>query len=93
MPLYDDPKGDSDGGYAVSNYRKVNEKLGNIDDLKVLAIALDKASISLVLDFVFNHTSDEHTWPMAAKSGEVISLGMNKPQNGCGPLLTVFSGI
>lgn len=69
MPLYDVPKGDSDGGYAVSDYRKVNEKLGSIDDLKTLAKALEKAGISLVLDFVFNHTSDEHRWAMAAKEG------------------------
>jgi amylosucrase len=69
MPLYDVPKGDSDGGYAVSDYRKVNEQLGSIDDLKTLAKALEKAGISLVLDFVFNHTSDEHRWAMAAKEG------------------------
>ncbi|MGO4891050.1 alpha-amylase family protein [Flavobacterium sp. W21_SRS_FM6] len=70
MPLYDSPKGDSDGGYAVSDYRKVNEKLGDIDDLKTLAKALEKSGISLVLDFVFNHTSDEHRWAMAAKEGD-----------------------
>jgi amylosucrase len=70
MPLYDSPKGDSDGGYAVSDYRKVNEELGNIDDLQSLAKALSKAGISLVLDFVFNHTSDEHQWAQAAKAGE-----------------------
>jgi amylosucrase len=69
MPLYDAPKGDSDGGYAVTDYRKVNEQLGSIDDLKTLAKALEKNGISLVLDFVFNHTSDEHRWAMAAKNG------------------------
>lgn len=70
MPLYDSPKGDSDGGYAVSDYRKVNEQLGSVDELKELAKALEKAGISLVLDFVFNHTSDEHQWAMAAKAGD-----------------------
>lgn len=70
MPLYDAPKGDSDGGYAVSDYRKVNEELGTTDDLVALAKALNDANISLVLDFVFNHTSDEHQWAEAAKSGE-----------------------
>lgn len=69
MPLYDAPKGDSDGGYAVSDYRKVNAQLGSINDLKALAKALEKNGISLVLDFVFNHTSDEHRWAMAAKEG------------------------
>jgi amylosucrase len=70
MPLYDSPKGDSDGGYAVSDYRKVNEQLGSIEDLQNLSKALSKAGISLVLDFVFNHTSDEHQWALAAKAGE-----------------------
>ncbi|GAA0853116.1 alpha-amylase family glycosyl hydrolase [Aliiglaciecola litoralis] len=70
MPLYDAPKGDSDGGYAVSDYRKVNQQLGDMDDLKRLAAALAKKDISLVLDFVFNHTSDEHRWAMAAKQGD-----------------------
>ena len=70
MPLYDSPKGDSDGGYAVSDYRKVNEKLGSMQDLRNLAGALSDADISLVLDFVFNHTSDEHQWAQAAQRGQ-----------------------
>lgn len=70
MPLYKSPEGDSDGGYAVSDYRKVNPSLGDIADLKALADALAKAGISLVLDFVFNHTSDEHQWAENAKAGD-----------------------
>ncbi|WP_338290858.1 alpha-amylase family protein [Planctobacterium marinum] len=70
MPLYSSPEGDSDGGYAVSDYRKVDPKLGSTKDLKALAQELDKAGISLVLDFVFNHTSDEHEWAKLAKSGD-----------------------
>ncbi|TRY29877.1 alpha-amylase family protein [Aliiglaciecola sp. M165] len=69
MPLYDSPKGDSDGGYAVSDYRKVNESLGSSADLEKLAKALSDKGISLVLDFVFNHTSDEHQWAKLAKAG------------------------
>lgn len=70
MPLYDAPKGDSDGGYAVSDYRKVNPSLGTMDDLEKLASALQKEGINLVLDFVFNHTSDEHRWAKAALAGD-----------------------
>ena len=70
MPLYAAPEGDSDGGYAVSDYRKVNPTLGNMNDLKSLTQALNEAGISLVLDFVFNHTSDEHPWALAAKAGD-----------------------
>lgn len=70
MPLYDAPAGDSDGGYAVSDYRKVNPILGTTEDLEKLADALLKEGINLVLDFVFNHTSDEHRWAKAALEGE-----------------------
>ncbi|WP_100656929.1 amylosucrase [Alteromonas flava] len=70
MPLYKSPEGDSDGGYAVSDYRTVNPQLGNVNDLEALSKALAEADISLVLDFVFNHTSDEHRWAQAAKTGD-----------------------
>ncbi len=69
MPLYKSPKGGNDGGYAVSDYRQTDEKLGSIKDLKRLSDALSAAGISLVLDFVFNHTSDEHQWAKEAQKG------------------------
>lgn len=71
MPLYACPDNDSDGGYAVSDYRQVKPSLGDMNDLRELGEKLDKAGISLVLDFVFNHTSDEHAWAKAARAGEV----------------------
>ncbi|RYH08430.1 alpha-amylase family glycosyl hydrolase [Tropicimonas sp. IMCC6043] len=70
LPLYDAPKENSDGGYAVSDYRKVDPKLGTNKDLKALADALHKRGIRLALDFVFNHTSDEHAWAQAARAGD-----------------------
>lgn len=70
MPLYDAPKENSDGGYAVSDYRKVDPRLGTNKQLKALADALHKRGIRLVLDFVFNHTSDEHAWARAALAGD-----------------------
>ena len=70
MPLYLSPEGDSDGGYAVSDYRLVNPELGTNEDLKALADALHQEGMRLVLDFVFNHTSDEHRWAQAAKAGD-----------------------
>ncbi|MCB0106390.1 MAG: alpha-amylase family protein, partial [Caldilineaceae bacterium] len=70
MPLFKAPEGDSDGGYAVSDYRTVDARLGTMADLRALADALRKAGISLVLDFVFNHTADEHRWAQAALAGD-----------------------
>ncbi len=68
MPPFKCPEPHSDGGYAVSSYREVKPSLGTIAELRHLAGALRQAGISLVLDFVFNHTSDEHAWAMAAKA-------------------------
>lgn len=70
MPPYDCPQLHNDGGYAVSSYRRVKPELGSIDDLRRVATGLRQAGISPVLDFVFNHTSDEHDWALAAKAGD-----------------------
>ena len=68
MPLFKTPEGDNDGGYAVSDYRQVNADVGTMEDLRNLARALRAEGISLVLDFIFNHTSDQHRWAVAAKA-------------------------
>lgn len=69
MPLFKCPDGQSDGGYAVSSYREVNPALGTIEDLRQVASALKAAGITLVVDFIFNHTSNEHAWAQAAVKG------------------------
>ena len=69
MPLFAVRPGDSDGGYAISNYRSVDPRVGTIEDLKQLATDLREAGIVLVLDFVFNHTSDDHHWAQQAQGG------------------------
>jgi amylosucrase len=69
MPLFETPEGNSDGGYAVSSYRRVNPRLGTIEELAELAREFQEHGISLVLDFVFNHTSDEHEWARRAQAG------------------------
>lgn len=70
MPLFASRSGNSDGGYAINDYRTVEPKLGTMDDLRALATELRAVGISLVVDFVFNHTSDEHEWAIRAQEGE-----------------------
>lgn len=70
MPLFDCPKEENDGGYAISSYRKVQPRLGTIQDLKAVASEFHKSGIHLVLDFVFNHTSCEHEWAKKALAGD-----------------------
>lgn len=70
MPLLESPKGRSDGGYAVSDFRKVQPDLGTMEDLEALADACRRRGISLCLDFVMNHTSEDHAWAKRARAGE-----------------------
>ncbi len=70
MLLFAVRPGNKDGGYAISNYRSVDPRLGTIDDLRLLASDLRKAGICLVLDFVFNHTADDHDWAQRAQAGD-----------------------
>ncbi len=70
MPMFAAPHGSSDGGYAVSDYRAINPDIGTMEGLSALARILHEEGISLVLDFVVNHTSDEHIWARRAKSGD-----------------------
>ena len=69
MPFLDTPKGRSDGGYAVSDFRKVQEKLGSMEDLDNLTAACHKKGINVCMDFVMNHTSEDHEWAKKARQG------------------------
>lgn len=70
MPLLESPKGRDDGGYAVADFRKVKPELGTIEDLKELTSLCHEQGISCCLDFVMNHTSEDHAWAKAAKAGD-----------------------
>ena len=41
-----------------------------MDDLEKLTGACHRRDIMVCLDFVMNHTSDEHEWAKAARSGD-----------------------
>ena len=70
MPLLESPEGRSDGGYAVSDFRTVQPELGTMDDLASLARECHRRNISVCLDFVMNHTSEDHAWAKAARAGD-----------------------
>lgn len=70
MPLLESPKERSDGGYAVSNFRSVQPELGTMKDLAKLASSCHERGISVCLDFVMNHTSEDHEWAKRARAGE-----------------------
>lgn len=70
MPFLETPKGRSDGGYAVSDFRKVQERLGTMEDLESLTAACHKRGMNVCMDFVMNHTSEDHEWARRARRGE-----------------------
>ncbi len=70
MPLLDSPEGKSDGGYAVADFGKVRPDLGTMEDLAALTEGCQKKGLSVCLDFVMNHTSEEHEWAKRARAGE-----------------------
>jgi len=74
MPILQCPKGASDGGYAVSDYRNVDRDVGDLEDLRQLARQLRKRDMLLTLDVVVNHVSDQHEWAFKAREGEQTYL-------------------
>ncbi|MDY4515883.1 MAG: alpha-amylase family protein [Lachnospiraceae bacterium] len=70
MPFLDTVEGRSDGGYAVADFRKVQEKLGTMEDLEKLTEACHTKKINVCMDFVMNHTSEDHEWAKRARQGE-----------------------
>ena len=70
MPLLESPAGRSDGGYAVADFRRVQPELGTMEDLAALAEDCHHRGMAVCLDFVMNHTSEDHEWARRARAGE-----------------------
>ncbi len=65
-PIYTSPM--ADFGYDVVDYTNIDPIFGNINDFKLLVREAHKRSIKVVLDFVPNHSSDEHPWFVQSQS-------------------------
>ena len=72
MPLFKSPEDKSDGGYAVSDYRKVDKRFGSLNDLISFQEQLQKEDMYLMIDIVLNHTSDQHEWAKKARKGDTF---------------------
>jgi amylosucrase len=70
MPVMQSPEGESDGGYAVSDFRKVDERFGTLAELTAVQEQMSKQQMYLMLDIVLNHTSHKHEWAQKAKDGD-----------------------
>ncbi len=76
MPLLRTRDGETDGGYAVSDYRAVDPRLGTLDDLERLCAELRARRMSMCIDLVLNHTAAEHDWAVAARAGDPEAVAM-----------------
>ena len=70
MPFLDTVPQRSDGGYAVADFRKVRPDLGTMEDLEALTEACHEKGMNVCMDFVMNHTSEDHEWAKRARNGE-----------------------
>ena len=70
MPFLDTVSGRSDGGYAVADFRAVRPDLGTMEDLEKLTEACHEKGINVCMDFVMNHTSQDHEWAKRARAGD-----------------------
>lgn len=59
-PIYKSPM--ADFGYDISDFRDIAPEFGTLEDFDNLAVACRNLGLKLVLDFVPNHSSDEHDW-------------------------------
>jgi alpha-glucosidase len=65
-PIYKSPM--QDLGYDVADYCAIDPVFGTMEDFGRLKDALNSAGIRLILDFVPNHTSDQHAWFVESRS-------------------------
>lgn len=59
-PVYESPM--NDNGYDISNYLKINERFGTLEDFETLISEAHKRDLKVMIDIVINHTSTEHEW-------------------------------
>lgn len=59
-PIYKSPQ--VDDGYDISDFRDVDETFGSLDDFDQLIANATELGIKVVMDFVPNHSSDQHEW-------------------------------
>lgn len=75
LPMTLPQSGDSDGGFAVADYRAIDPKLGSVEDVRALASDLHARGMALTIDCVLNHCARDHAWAQAVLSGDTEKLG------------------
>ena len=68
-PMYPSPM--ADFGYDISDYTDVHPLFGTLHDFDVLLEQAHRRNLKVILDFVPNHTSDEHSWFQQARASRI----------------------
>ncbi len=66
-PVYESPM--MDNGYDVADYYAINPRYGTMEDMEALIKEADEKGIRIVMDLVFNHTSDQNQWFLESRKG------------------------
>ncbi len=67
-PIYQSPQ--RDNGYDISDYYRIDEKYGTMQDFEQLLVEAHKRGLKIIMDLVINHTSTEHEWFKQARSSK-----------------------
>ena len=67
-PIFKSPN--DDNGYDISDYRSIQSEFGTMSDFEELLDKAHQKEIKIILDLVFNHTSDEHFWFQESKKSK-----------------------
>lgn len=65
-PVYVSPM--VDNGYDIADYTAIDPRFGTLEDFEELIAAAKARDIKIIMDLVYNHTSDQHPWFLESKS-------------------------
>ena len=67
-PVYKSPM--ADFGYDISDYRDIDPIFGTMEDFEILAAEAKARGLKIIMDFVPNHSSNEHEWFLRSEARE-----------------------
>jgi alpha-glucosidase len=70
-PCYPSPQ--VDFGYDISDYENIDPIYGTLGDFDRMVAEGKKRHVRIIMDFVLNHTSDQHPWFLDSKSSRTAS--------------------
>ena len=72
-PCYVSPQ--ADNGYDIADYYNIDPAYGTMEDMETLIAEADRRGIRIIMDLVFNHTSDQNPWFLESRSGRETAKG------------------